>query len=275
MDKKEIFKTLDSLLQEYEDIERDFYFASKRCLLEEGITYSISLLTLSDKSHTFKPLNMIKPFFVLFFENEVYFYKAKYKKRKVLTSFRGNMSGGIPLCLDDLVEFKIKQKGVDKFTFEGKLFELLEEFPLSLENNLDLEFSIKLVQSGESRELLERDLESHSYINKILEAFLYYAQSSRFVVSRSKQNQTNAWLAKNLNLPDYDMKKISMSHLRTLSKDILILEKIINSFRFGQLTLIDTKEISNYKEAIEFLMNLLGKPLVFKDTKLVLNCEII
>lgn len=267
----EVLKLLDTLLQDYEDKEREFYLNSK-AELEQGLYYSITHLELSDKQENCKPLNLIKPFFVLFHTNDKVFYKAKYKKRKILTSFRGNLSS-IPLCLDDELEFKIIQNEVTKFNYEGPLSGMINDFPLHLSSTSSpLKFYIKLVKTNEARFYLEREMDSHAYISNILAAFTQYSQSSRFVISKSKQNQVNLWFAKYLNLKNFDIFHLSMEHLKILTKDILILEKIIASLRSGQLSLIDTKEIAHYKENMENILHQLeSKKLEFDSAKVILN----
>lgn len=266
----EVLKLLDTLLQDYEDKEREFYLNSKT-ILEEGFYYSITHLELSDKQEKCKPLNLIKPFFVLFHTNDKVFYKAKYKKRKILTSFRGNLTS-IPLCLDDELEFKIIQNNMTKFNYEGSLSGLINDFPLSLNPELPIKFYIKLLKTNDSRMYLEREMDSHAYISNILSAFTQYSQSSRFVISKSKQNQVNLWFAKYLNLKNFDIFHLSMEHLKILTKDILILEKIIASLRSGQLSLIDTKEIASYKENMDqILKQLEQQQLEFDSAKVILN----
>lgn len=267
---KDALKELDLLLQDYEDAERDFYLQSKSSL-ESGLTYEIEKIILSDKQEEFKPLNLIKPFFTLFYTNDTLFYKAKYKKRKILTSFRGNLQN-IPLCMDDDIEFQILQSGKIVFAYEGVLNNLINDFAVVLDPLCSVEFKIKLIKSNDSRTYLEKELDSHAFINNILESFKRYCQSSRFVVSKSKQTQVNSWFCDKLNLKNFDIMLINMSHLKILSKDILILEKIITSLRYGRLSLYDTKEISQYKELmLENIKNLENSKLIFKNTIVTLN----
>ena len=267
----EVLKLLDTLLQDYEDQERDFYLSAKM-FLSEGISYQIEKLVLSDKQEKCRPLNLIKPFFNLFYTNDKLFYRAKYKKRKILTSFRGNLQN-IPLCMDDDISFQITQQDRVVFKYEGVLNNLINEFELKLNPTKPLLFKIKLIKTNESRQLLEREIDSNWYINNILESFLNYCQSSRFVVSKSKQSKANHWFSNHLNLKNFDIMNLTMSHLKNLSKDVLILEKMITSLRYGKLSLLDNKEISLYKTLMKENINKLENDniLIFYDTVIIIN----
>lgn len=261
---------LDYYLQDYSDSERDFYFKTKN-YLQEGLFFKIPTSSLSNKSENFKPLNTLKPFFVLFFKNDSCF-QAKYKKRKVKTSLRGNLSD-LPLFLDDKIEFKIIQNNKDVFSFEGYVLELLNDFNLIINPNIEYSFYIKLLSNDESRNILEEDMDSQKYISKILTSFLSYSQSSRFVISRQKKKKVEEWLCKELGFTNFNITNISLDHLKSLSNDILILEKIIMALKYGELSKNPSKEIVNYKNNMQNTIDKIkNNELIFNTTKIVINC---
>lgn len=266
---------LENLLESFIDEERSFYFKTK-IKMEDGLLYKIPKLVISGRVHHFKPLNIIKPFFPLFYTNKTQFYQAQYKKRKIQTSLRGNLSG-IPIFMDDKVEFSIYQNNKIIFSICDHVYSLMNEHYLESYSGHDLVFSIKLIKDGLSRIELEKQLESSSYIQNVLQQSVNYFKSSRFVMAKNKDKTNKIWLKEKLGIEDFDIQNLTISHLFQISKDVMILEKIISSFKSGVLSTEETMQMKKDKKTMkEQFVKLSNEQIyVFEETIVTLNCKII
>jgi hypothetical protein len=262
---KDILKELDLLFNDYEDLERSLYLDIK-ALMEQGITYSITRLTLSDKKETFVPLNMIKPFFKIFHNDQYHgLYQAKYKKRPVLLSFRSELDM-MPVCLVDQVEFKISQSGQDLWTFTGFVSELLKPSQVQIKNKkLPLTFHLKLIDSS-NRGNLEREMDSHIFLSNKLEHEKYSMQQSSFPVKNMC-----AILAQKNKIPNLKESQISLNHLQAYSRDVLVLSRIIEQLKYDRVNDLDTQGMKKYRRQLEVLQGTLTSHFNFDSTAIVLN----
>lgn len=258
-------QSLDLLLSDYSDSERSSYYSVK-AVLEKGFTYKISGLVLSDKKAEFVPLNLIKPFFKLFHYSKITYYRAKYKKRHILTSLRGNLD--MPtLFLEDKVLFKIIQNGKTLFEKESKVCDLLEESTFTLKDlQGELSFYIKLNDSS-TRLKMEEELDSNLFLSKCFE-------NNNFITSRFFSTKTKDKLSKYfevlLNIPNFDLNNLSLEHLKTISSDTLVLQKIISGLQYGKVNVKETQDIIDYKEILKRVEEL-DSEVEFKDNQVILN----
>lgn len=262
---KDILKELDSLFNDFNDLERSIYLDIKD-LMEQGISYTIERLTLSNKKETFIPLNMIKPFFKIFHNDKFHgLYQAKYKKRPVLLSFRGELEM-MPLCLIDKVEFKISQNNKIIWSFSGQVSELLRPNQVEIKNTKQpVTFHLKLIDSS-ARQDLDREMDSNIYLSNKLQ----YEKMQMKSFGYSSANMC-AQLALKNNIPNLKEEHISLNHLKVYSNDVLVLSRIIEQLKFDKVNDLDTQGMKKYRRQLEILQNNLTSHFNFNSTAVVLN----
>jgi hypothetical protein len=266
MNNIDILKQLDHLLEDFNDVEKTTYYLIKN-YLEEGITYKIKNLKLSDKKPEFIPLNLIKPFFKMFHKSSHGYYQAKYKKRQVLTNFRGELDL-IPLCLEDTVEFLILQDNKILFKKQCLVCELLQPESLIInDTTIELAFKIKLINS-ENRKNMEQELDSSIFLSQQLEQNKNVFKN---LFNKKQVDNVNIFFAQALKIENFNVKNLTVSDLKNLSNDVLVLNKLIINLKYYKINYQETKDILQYKIKLNNLLLSLEKELVFQDNQVVLN----
>lgn len=267
MEKSKIIKKLDLLLSDFDDLENQVYWLGKEKLLTDGISYTIDNLILSPKKNTFVPLNLIKPFFKMFFHSPQAYYRAKYKKRPVLTSFRGELDK-IPLYLNDQIIFTIYQSDQVIWQKSGLVCDFLENHSLKIDpTNANLSFNLKLID-GSSRGDLELAMDSSKFLDELIikeiRLMNQFHQQSKLRVEQ--------YLQQELKLPNLKITDLNLSHLKQLSNDVLILQKIITHLKYDRLAHNLTSEIRQYRQQLQEIIEVLNKSSIkFDSPQVILN----
>ena len=241
---------LDRLLSDFEDLESLAYGQIKHHL-KNGITYKTNNFKYSANASNSIPMNFIKPFFNLFHEDSILYFKSKFKKRKVMENFRGNIET-VPLCLDDVVELEVFQNNKLIFTKKDKLLNFEKATSITFEN-INPTFKIRLIEDGLSRKKMEEELNTYYYINSLIEKYVFSLRN-KIIPSRKKQSILR-WFEEKLNIKDFEVSKMTVNDLKKISLNVFEIEQLLNTLILSEtIVLTKTKRQEEYINQLEYLM---------------------
>lgn len=240
-----IEKELSLLLNDFDDLEKDYYILLKKTLKEKGVTVRINCRKINlDESPEVKVLNLIKPYVSLHhLSNE--FIQGKYKKRKISNGLRGEFRL-LPLFLDDTIEVTCHSENNQLFKISGEVSDLVNPIKIKsnslfmmdiLEKNF-IFFSFKLLKEGQSRKIIEKEvLETETFLNQKFEKFKRLLDSHKNypptettcalrldLLGLTYQENSRKFFSKNL------LNEITVSHFTNITKEVFLLSKILRDF---------------------------------------------